>query len=326
VTTVGAIEGRKSLIVVSSGLELSPGIALFEYVADLCPAHDVEIRREIDQYALLDPLRAVTARANAGRVTLHSLDAGGLRALDSASVRAQSSRYRLSAQASRLKIANLQSGLFTLAEDTGGRTILNENQPFEALGKVRQDVESGYVLGFTLDRPLDRRVHKLKVVLKTPRKDWELSYRRSYVDREEEEILVGRLLAALQLDHGENPLGIHATAGAPVLVEKRVVEVPVKLLVPAEAVPAAAENELRAPRVRVLGVAIDSKGRRTVVRQGSLPLPEPIDGTYLFEIRMKLEPERYRIGVSLELEDSARTSYVVVESDLTDAAPVEAES
>ena len=71
-----------------------------------------------------------------------------------------------------------------------------------------------------------------------------------------------------------------------------------------------------------MAVAMDSKGRRTIVGRQSIPVVADADGAYEFEIRIKLPPEHYRIGISMELARTGQTSYVVVRGDLTSESSV----
>jgi VWFA-related protein len=317
VSALGAIEEPKDLLYVSSGLTRMPGLAVNEYLAELCEELYTEIVREMGWYDLSTVLHQVTSHANRSRVTIHSLDAGGMRPLAGATVRSEDAKFRLSGRASELRNANLQSGLFTIAEDTGGRAILNANQPFDALQEVRADVEHGYILGFSPDRPPDVRTHRIRVSLAERRKDVELRYRQTYLDPNEEDALIERLLAALQLGWGGNPLGVAVAVGESKRLSGGVAEAPLRIAIPAAAVAESGAGADEETEVQVAGVALDSRGRRTVVRRKRLPIEAPIDGLHFFEIRMKLPPDRYRIGVSLELDGAGRASYVVVDADLT---------
>ena len=314
IKTIGAIEGRKNLLYVSSGIVRKPGIALNEYIARLCPFEQDLIRREMVSYDLTQMLHEVAALANGARVTLHTLDAGGMRPLGATTVAGESSIARLDAHTSHLQIANAQSGLFTLAHDTGGRAVLNANQPLEALAVVKAELTSGYSLAFTPQRPPDRRLHRLKVRLRKPRKGVELEYRRWFRDRDDDQALVEELLAALQFGWGRNSLGIEAGVDETVDLGDDVIQASISVRVPVGETLAGAEKMVGLD-FRVLAVAMDSEGRRTIVRGRDIPVVAANDSGS-FVIRIKLPPEQYEIAVALELAGEGRMSYTIVEADL----------
>ncbi len=289
IRTVGALPGRKSLIFVSSGLTRIPGITVNEYIAQLCPNEQDLVRRVANEYDLSATLARVTAYANMRRVTLHTLDAGGLRPLAAATVQGESSVGRFSAHTSQVRTSNLQSGLFTLARDTGGEAVLNDNRPVGALAQIDLEQRAGYILGFLRDQVPDDRLHRIRVRLKHKGRGTRVDYRRSFVDARPEDLLVDRLLAALQLGKEVNPLGIGLSLESASSYEAELVEVSVHVTVPVASVIKGLEPSSSEMEMRVLAVAMDSSGRRTLVRQSRIPVLDA-SGEDSFEIRMKLPP------------------------------------
>lgn len=107
-------------------------------------------------------MRDLAAAANANNTAIHTLDPRGLRAPQPGQLRPVSSWQ-------------LQS----LSEDTGGRAIIDTNDPLHALRKVVQQASAYYLLGYVSGRnPADGRFHEIQVRLR--QRDLEVQARRGY--------------------------------------------------------------------------------------------------------------------------------------------------
>jgi VWFA-related protein len=111
-------------------------------------------------------VRAVVGRAARANVRLYALDTRGLN-------RGTASSDIISAanpQASEMSMMSLgdtySDGPNSLAVDTGGYVIRNENDFGKALNEFERDSSSYYVLGFQTSVPPDGRFHTLKVNVK----------------------------------------------------------------------------------------------------------------------------------------------------------------
>ena len=108
---------------------------------------------------------------------------------------------------------NHQDSLQLLADDTGGRSILDANDFLPDLARMREDLASFYSLGFTPAHTGDGREHRLEVRVKRP--GLRLRYRQSYRDKPAIEKVVDRTLAALFYGIEDNPLEIAIEIGEP---------------------------------------------------------------------------------------------------------------
>jgi tetratricopeptide (TPR) repeat protein len=113
-------------------------------------------------------LRSVVGRAARASVRIYSLDTRGLNRGSAGSdilTSANPSQPALSAPSFGDVAAD---GPNSLAVDTGGFVIRNENDFGKAFDEIDRDTSSYYVLGFRTTRPLDGKFHALEVKVKRP--------------------------------------------------------------------------------------------------------------------------------------------------------------
>jgi VWFA-related protein len=113
-------------------------------------------------------LRSVVGRAARASVRIYSLDTRGLNRGSAGSdilTSANPSQPALSAPSLGDVAAD---GPNSLAVDTGGFVIRNENDFGKAFDEIDRDTSSYYVLGFRTTRPLDGKFHALEVKVKRP--------------------------------------------------------------------------------------------------------------------------------------------------------------
>src|SRR6185295_4045787 len=186
---------------------------------------------DAQSYNLGKELQALAAHANAHRVTLYTLQASGLQAPDaSAAGSGPADRlFQFPAIGSVLR-ANNRDSLQLLADETGGRSILDTNDFLPDLSRVREDFESYYSLGYTPAHTGDGREHRIEVKVK--RSGVKLRYRQSYRDKPVLEKTVDRTLAALLFGLEDNPLQISVEIGEQTPGASGTVSVPIRLKIP----------------------------------------------------------------------------------------------
>ena len=113
-------------------------------------------------------LRAVVGRAARASVRIYALDTRGLNRGSA------SSDILVSANPSQQALAGptlgdmAADGPNSLAVDTGGYVIRNENDFGKAFAEIDRDTSSYYVIGFRTSRPLDGKFHAVDVKVKRP--------------------------------------------------------------------------------------------------------------------------------------------------------------
>ena len=314
--SLAGLPGRKVLLHVSDGIPLVAGQEMFELIDELCPT--TAPRKDFDaaQFRADQGLRRLTTRANADGVTLYTLEAAGLQGLTGAS--ADMPQATLSARMDFNAIANHQDTLFNMADETGGRALLNSNRLDRGLAKVAADLANYYSLGFSPRHHGDGREHALAVRVR--REGVEVRHRKTYRDKPATERAEDRLHAALILGQEENPLGasLEAAAAAPAGSDGQLV--PVRLRVPfPNLVLLPAETGSRA-QLRLLLVARDERGGISPVRRLEVPILVPqadleraLARDFVYEIKLQLRPGGHRLALAVEDTAAATTSYLALD-------------
>ncbi len=210
-TILGTFPGRSTLLVVSEGLTFRPGLALYDHLGGLCPElHRQDADALMRETNLASALNQAAAIANTDRVTLYPLDPGGLRASSSMDTSIGNRRLLPTSINDQLRLANLEGPLHQLAEETGGKALLNANRPAQAIAGAASELAYAYSIGFVPAHPASGRTHLLDVRLvgRAAKAGRRLRYRRQYLDRTQEHRDADRLAAALLTGKSENPLGV----------------------------------------------------------------------------------------------------------------------
>jgi VWFA-related protein len=136
-------------------------------------------------------LQSTVNMAVRSNVSFYPVDVRGLMALPpggDATTGAQQGTGLFSGQTQnrqRDKFADQQETLFTLASDTGGKALLDDNDLVAEMTRVQGDLDSYYILGYySSDERRDGRFRKVDVKLAS-RLDARLDYRRGYFAEKE---------------------------------------------------------------------------------------------------------------------------------------------
>lgn len=315
--SIAGVAGRKAVFHVSDGVPLVSGQEAFGLLNSLCEG-------SVDTFANSDlshdkRLRRLGAQANAAGVTFYTLEATGLRSPLASSV--EQARPTLSASLESDSIANEQDVLFNLADETGGRALLNTNKLETALVAVGRDLANFYSLGYAVSRAADGRVHALEVEVR--REGARVQHRHSYRDKTADDRREERVLATLLLSQEDNPLGAALEPG-PVVREKNQVLMPIRLRVPmARLALLPQDGGSRAGKLRLAMAARDAEGGTTPVRTVEVPLAVPeaqaeamLARDFLYEVRMAMRPGPHRVALAIEDVPTGVTSYLALDFEV----------
>lgn len=323
VTTLAGVPGRKAVIHVTDGLPQRPGISVLDYLGnelcrDLRPSANSETMAEIVQYDESRRFNRVSAHANANRVTFYGVDAAGVRDA-SPDISLNNPSRSPSFRNASLRSMNAQSGLHLLAQETGGKALINANDLSILLDDMTGQLAASYSLGFI---PAERKageVRQISVLLASGAdKGRRVEHRRTYRDKPLDERLSERLLSVAYLGDPENPLEAVVDLGGTKLLEKKIHELTVGVGVPVESVVTLPGKDGAAPnagtRLRLWMVAVeDEKGARTTVRQKTIAVGgaqgvAAVDGAYRIEVVMNLPEGDYQVAVGVRDETTGVTS------------------
>ncbi|HEY0554941.1 MAG TPA: VWA domain-containing protein [Thermoanaerobaculia bacterium] len=303
VSWLAGVPGRKAILYVSDGLPLVPGLDLFT-IYTRAPQSSEASRRTPEMVAqrfdLTTRFRQTTAHASRNRVIFYPIEAYGTR-IDEGS----------QGLFDDVSIANRQNGLRFLAEDTGGRALLNATDVPGALSRMSEDFESYYSIGYQPQRPGDEAEHKIEVRAK-PR-GVQVRTRQWYRDKPAGEAVAEATLAVMRFGPEDNPLG----AALEVVPGKKAGEMLVRVKVPVAKLYLQPGEGSRQGHLRLYVVAA-GEGSTTPVRETrtatvEVPEAEAAAGTkrdYTHEIAIPMKPGSYSLGVGVRDELSATTSYL----------------
>ncbi len=324
-TTLAGVPGKQAVVHVTDGLPQRPGISVLDYLGnelcrDLRPSASSETMSEMTQYDESRRFNRIAAHANANRVTFYGLDAGGVRSAGG-DISLDNPAMGPSFQNVTLRSMNAQSGLHLLAQETGGKALINANDLAILLDDVSKQLAASYSLGFVAGEPRLDRVRQIRVLLAPgAARGRRIEYRRTYRDKPLDERLAERLLSVAYLGAAENPLGASVEFGGTTPLEKKAHELTVNVSVPADAIVTLPGKDGEAgnasARIRLWLVAVeDEKGARTTVRQKMIAVGcetgiQAVNGSYRVEVAMNLPEGGFQVAVGVRDETTGLTSLI----------------
>ncbi len=307
--SLGGVPGRKSMLYLSDGLELRPGIDLYAFLGELCPGREHEMFTYMTRWDETRTVRELAEYANAHQVTLYALETAGLTGYSAASVEFSDRTFTPSPRNDSLRVGNLQSSLFIMAEETGGRAFLNANAPGPDLERMAEDFHDYYSLGFVPPTGWDGGSHSIRVELVgDAARGSSLRYRRRYRAIPDDERLAERTLAALVLGWEDNPLGTEIRLGERQRAAGKSWLLPVEIVLPAGKLGTVPDRAGADQLVRVLMIAEDAKGRRSPMREKVIPLRHAESDV--------AGPEERTLIVNVELQAGVHTLAVAVRDEI----------
>jgi VWFA-related protein len=303
VSWLAGVPGRKAVLYVSDGLPITPGLDMYT-IWSRAP-REASITQRVsamnaEKYDMTTRFRQLTSHASRNRVAFYPIEAYGTRNGDSVSL------------FDSISLEVRQAGLRFLADDTGGRALLNATDVPSALARVAEDFGTYYSIGYQPQRAGDEAEHKIEVKVKA--RGAQARYRRWYRDKPVGETVAEATLAVMRFGPEDNPLGAKLEV---VPNGKKPGETLVRIQVPVAKLFLQPNGESRQGQLRLYVVA-SGEGSTTPVRQTKLvtvevPEAEAAAGSrkeYTHEIAIPLKPGFYAVGVGVRDELSAATSYL----------------
>jgi len=302
VSWLAGVPGRKAVLYVSDGLPITPGLDLYTIYSRTPRASSAQERvsaMSAEKYDMTARFRQLTAHASRNRVAFYPIEAFGTR--DGSAVSLFDS----------VSLEVRQAGLRFLADDTGGRALINATDVPAALARVSEDFGTYYSIGYQPRRPGDEAEHKIEVKVKA--RGAQVRYRQWYRDKPVSETVAEATLAVMHFGPEDNPL----EAKLEVVPGKKPGETLVRIKVPVAKLFLQPNGASRQGQLRLYVVA-SGEGSTTPVRQTKLvtvevPEAEAAAGSrkeYTHEIAIPLKPGYYALGVGVRDELAAATSYL----------------
>jgi VWFA-related protein len=300
---LAGVSGRKAILYVSDGLPMLPGADVFDLVTVYSGYKAGQRISGLNslKLELVKRFRDVTAHASRNKIAIYPIEDYGARTVRGT-------------QLQEVLVGNRQDGLKFLAEDTGGRAMLNAGDPLAALRMMGNDLTSYYSLGYTPERPGDELEHKIEVKVKT--RGAQVRHRQWYRDKPLGETVAERTLAVMRFGPEDNPLGATLEI-QPSKPQNGSNLVPVRVKVPLAKLYLQTKDKSRNGRLRLYLVA-SSGGSTTPVKETKvvtveLPEAEASAGSkreYVHDVAIPLQAGSWSIGVAVRDELAATTSYL----------------
>lgn len=307
---LAGVEGRKILLHVSEGLPQSPGAELWKYVQDKFRTQTGGLSQfEFDKTAAyLGIIRA----ANAAGVSMYMVDASGLSIDSGISAENRTTSTKIDAFVER---TNLQSMIQLMAEETGGRAILNRNDVTGPLNEMRGDYTSYYSVGYRSLKSGGERPRKLQVTMK--KKGLKARARRSYVEKGLETRITEAVTSALYFAREDNPLGVGVEVGQAAPADAQNYLVPIRIRVPFSRITLLPEGPIVRGRVILYLIVVDSEGKQSELANQIVPVE--VDAKelgnlsrrdFVYDVRLLMIPGGQRLSLAVRDEPTNTVSYV----------------
>ncbi|HVS01927.1 MAG TPA: VWA domain-containing protein [Thermoanaerobaculia bacterium] len=333
VDSLRGIDGRKAVLHVSDGIPLRAGAELADYAYELCGGSgatqgqpgatdvvimDTEVDRYNPQFGGMDSARydmtagwrELTARANAGNVSIYTFQAGQP---DGAQLSSAADALGTTSVATKARRSGgLQDTLFLLAEQTGGRASLHGSDISADVATSLVDLREYYLLSYQPVGAAGPGVRKIRVEVARP--GVQVRHRRAYRPRSPDEQVADQLLARLLYGAPERASRLSLERAGEQGGEREATS-RLRLRVPLDSLVLSPQGELSQGLFTVFVAVGEPGGASSVVRQRTLPVQVPTaeaaGGEYVWEVEVPLRAPRDTVAVAVRDELSGETSFLL---------------
>ncbi len=308
IDTLAGLEGRKSIIYVSDGLPMTPGLGLMHEYASVY--HDNSILSNHVRFNAQQKFRSLTSAAASQNVIFYTIDAQGLEVGLGGSADAA---YEADPTASQLGSSNFQGTLRYMAARTGGIAVVNTNDVERGLRRVREDLFTYYSIGFPVPTFGRDSVHKIEVEI-IGKKGLDLRYRRRFVEKSLETKIHDQVVAGLLLGVSDNPMSVAVAHERPAPASGEYWTVPVTVAVPLEAITLVPAGDSTSGHVLLIVGTRDARGRQSDIQRQEHEILVPAEEAerpshWKVDVRFLMQEGQHRVVVGVLDQISHRVSY-----------------
>jgi VWFA-related protein len=299
------VPGRKVLVHVSSGLPLQPGLELMDYWRQTFQADPGTVNMAGLQVEKSGSFKRMIADANTAGITVDTIDAGGLTGSETSIETEGNTNARLDFALMR---DNRRGPLQLIAAETGGRSIINENDFDRALLQIGADTTTYYSLGFRGEGKEGLR--NVEVHVKQP--GLTVHTAKAHSDRTAEERIRDTVESAFDFPFDANPLGVTLAVGAP-HEDAGAFAVPLTVRVAPSKIVALPEAEGKIAHIRCYYEVRDSGGGSSALRvvDQNLTIEDVEKPRLLTRVSgMRLRRGKYTLSLAVRDLSTNETSYV----------------
>lgn len=313
VNTMSGLPGKKSIIYVSDGLPMTPGLELF-YEAQEVFREPTLVTRSMS-YSATDLFRSLVTTAAASGVTVYAIDARGLETFLGIEAENRTSRSTLSATMLR---SNYQDSIQYVADETGGLAIINTNNVGPGLERIADDMQTYYSLGYRLVPTGKDRPHRIEVKVKD-HPDYDLSYKPLFIEKTLPTKIADRVMSGLAYEIDDNPLTITLDSGEPQPGSTGNWLLPVEIRIPISSVALIPDGDNLVGYVMVYYAARDNEGKQSDLQrtEHQISVPNADYDTakhqhWTVTASLLLEPGTYRVSVGVRDELTNQAGYASI--------------
>lgn len=312
---------RKVVVLVSPGfprVENIPTYRLYDFFRDTSPS-------EYRNVGLFDHAARLASELE---FTLFTLDPSGLTMNEADASKVRPSGFTDVANVRFWRESDRKDNLIKAAQITGGEAMFTANGG-AALADVERLTSSYYSLAFQPDHVGDGKEHQLKVEV-NGHPDYQLTYRKSYVDRPAEQREAERTRAALLTGQTENSLGVVLVLAKPTSKFRwgaegmHIYRLGAELRIPYARLTMLPRGSVAWGQVRVVIIATDPKGNQSELTHQKVPIEIPADkleeakqrGYYAYRFTLEIEGGTRSLRVGVDDVLAHTTSAVVADLKL----------
>lgn len=313
ISMMSGLPGRKSILYISDGLPLSPGLELFYELQDRYRNPMITTRAR--DHDATDLFRGLTTTATAAGVRLYTIDARGLEADSGIEAENRTARSSLAAGVAS---SNYQDSLLFMADQTGGLAILNANNLTPGLEKIGADIQTYYSLGYRLVPKGDDRMHRIEVKVKG-KHNYRLNYQRTFIEKSLPTRIGDRVVSGLAFDLDDNPMAIEVETGEPAPAAAERWTLPVTIRVPLDKIALIPDGDELIGWLMVYYAARDSEGMQSDLQRTEHPIRIPASSYdekkrqhMTITASLLLDPGLYRISVGVRDQLTNQAGYTAI--------------
>ncbi len=311
VDMLAGIDGRKSIIYVSNGLPMTPGLGLMhEYATSF---HDNSILAYRGRFEKQAQYRSLASGASSQEVTFHTLDAGGL---DVNIGGGADSAYGADPTSSQVGSSNFQGSLRFLAERTGGIAVVNTNDVSGGLQRIRDDLYTYYSIGFPTRGTGRDTIHKVEIEI-PGRSGLDIRHRGRFVHKSLETTVQDQVFSALLVGVDNNSMGVKIERQKPLPATGDLWTVGVRISIPLDALALLPMGDEMVGHVVLVAGARDDGGEQSDVQreEHEIRVPADIDISqrrWTVDSRFLMEEGKHRVVVGILDRITRKASYATL--------------